>query len=240
MVHTLVHQLSNLRTTMVVRKMVGVRGVFNSAWSGLVYYWTPERALMRLSLMTLEQQEVYREEDPEAPLVGSSVSPDQRHIVGMAPRLAGPGAPVFQIIRLDITTGKRDVILEHPEICNPHLQFLTRGLKVAQCELIGRKDLSHLKMLFEAGKTRWPGMYWNAASRYPGDFAVGDTVNVAARIESTTKPAGWYILLSEATAAGCPDFAILKGGTSPIRQVQDGWAPRGLMGRMLSSFAPAF
>jgi adenylate cyclase len=42
-------------------------------------------------------------------------------------------------------------------------------------------------------------------------------VNVAARIESTTKPAGWYILLSEATAAGCPDFAILKGGTMPLK-----------------------
>jgi single-stranded-DNA-specific exonuclease len=69
---------------------------------------------------------------------------------------------------------------------NPHLQFLTRGLKVAQCELIGRKDLSHLKLLFDAGKTRWPGMYWNAASRFPGDFAIGDTVNVVYRLERNT------------------------------------------------------
>jgi len=121
----LVHELPTLKITMVVKKMVGVRGVFNNAWSGLVYYWTPDRRLMRLSMMTLEQEEVYREEDPEAPLVGvgASVSPDQRYIIGMAPRLAGPGAPVFQIIRLDITTGTREVILEHPEISNPHLQF---------------------------------------------------------------------------------------------------------------------
>jgi len=119
----LVHELSTLKITMLVKKMVGVRGVFNNAWSGLMYYWTPERKLMRLSLMTLDQEEVYAEEDPEAPLVGSSVSPDQRYIIGMAPRLTGPDAPIFQIIRLDITTGKREVILEHPEICNPHLQF---------------------------------------------------------------------------------------------------------------------
>lgn len=119
----LVHDLTRLRITMVVKKMVGVRGVFNNAWSGLMYYWTPERKLMRLSLMTLEQEEVYAEENPDVPLVGSSVSPDQRYLIGMAPRLQGPGAPVFQIIRLDITTGERMVILEHPEICNPHLQF---------------------------------------------------------------------------------------------------------------------
>lgn len=69
---------------------------------------------------------------------------------------------------------------------NPHLLFLTRGLKVAQCELIGRKDLSHLKLLFDAGKSRWPAVYWNAAGRFPGDFAVGDTVNVVYRLERNT------------------------------------------------------
>ena len=119
----LVHELDRLRITMVVRRAKGVRGVFNAAWSGLVYYWTPERKLMQLSLMTLEQKEVYVEEDPAAPLPGSSVSPDQRHVIGMTPRLKGRGAPVFQIIRLDLQTKQRAVIFEHPEICNPHLQF---------------------------------------------------------------------------------------------------------------------
>ena len=119
----LVHELDRLRITMVVRRMKGVRGVFNAAWSGLLYYWTPERKLMQLSLMTLEQKEVYAEEDPAAPLPGNSVSPDQRYVIGMTPRLKGPGSPVFQIIRLDLKKKVREVIFEHPEICNPHLQF---------------------------------------------------------------------------------------------------------------------
>jgi hypothetical protein len=119
----LVHELDRLRITMVVRRMKGVRGVFNAAWSGLLYYWTPERKLMQLSLMTLEQKEVYAEEDPGAPLPGNSVSPDQRFVIGMTPRLKGPGSPVFQIIRLDLKKKVREVIFEHPEICNPHLQF---------------------------------------------------------------------------------------------------------------------
>lgn len=123
----LVHELDTLRTTMVVRRALGVRTVCTSAWSGLMHYWTQDRKLMRLSLMTLEQQEVYAEDDPAAPLPsgggGSSISPDQRYLIFMAPRLNGPGAPVFQIIRLDLQRQRREVIFEHPEICNPHLQF---------------------------------------------------------------------------------------------------------------------
>jgi hypothetical protein len=119
----LVHELDTLKITMAVRKSKGVRGVFNNAWSGLLYYWTPERKLMRLSLETLEQKEVYAEEDPNAPLAASSVTPDQRYVLGMTTRLTGPGSPVFQIFHLDLVKKTRTVILEHPEICNPHLQY---------------------------------------------------------------------------------------------------------------------
>jgi hypothetical protein len=119
----LVHELDTLRITMVVPRAIGVRGVFTSAWSGLMYYWTPDRRLMRLSLMSLEQEEVYREEDAALTLVGGSVSPDQRYIIGQDKRLTGPGAPTFQIVRLDLHKKIREVIYEDQEIANPHLQF---------------------------------------------------------------------------------------------------------------------
>jgi single-stranded-DNA-specific exonuclease len=65
---------------------------------------------------------------------------------------------------------------------NPPLVFLTRGMRVAHCELIGRKELHHLKLLLEGGATRWPAVYWNAAARFPGEFTIGDTVDVAYRL----------------------------------------------------------
>ncbi len=65
---------------------------------------------------------------------------------------------------------------------NPPLAFLTRGMRVSHCELIGRKDLSHLKLLLEAGATKWPAVYWNAAARFPGEFTIGDTVDVVYRL----------------------------------------------------------
>jgi single-stranded-DNA-specific exonuclease len=65
---------------------------------------------------------------------------------------------------------------------NPPLAFLTRGMRVAHCELIGRKDLSHLKLLLEAGATKWPAVFWNAAARFPGEFTIGDTVDVVYRL----------------------------------------------------------
>jgi len=123
----LVHELDTLRTAMVVPRALGVRSVFTSAWSGMMYFWTPDRRLMRLSLMTLEQEEVYREEDPSSALGGdggaSSVSPDQRYVIVHAKRLTGPGSPTFQIVRIDLQKKIREVIYEDPEIANPHLQF---------------------------------------------------------------------------------------------------------------------
>lgn len=46
---------------------------------------------------------------------------------------------------------------------------------------------------------------------------VGDTVNVAARIESETKNIGWPILVSEATMQAAPDLAFLPVGNLMLK-----------------------
>lgn len=117
----LVHELPTLKITMIEK--AASRGLFNSAWSGLVYFWNARRELIRLSLDTLESKVVYVEADPDAPLLGASVSPDQRYVIGATYRLTGPGSPTVSVVRLDLQRGKSEVIFEHPEIINPHLQF---------------------------------------------------------------------------------------------------------------------
>lgn len=123
----LVHDLRTLHTAMVVPRAIGVRNVFTSAWSGQMCYWTPDRKLMRLSLMTLESEEVYREEDPDAQLGGGggacSMSPDLRYVIFQGRRMTGKDSPTFQIVRIDLKHAKREVIYEDPQISNAHLQF---------------------------------------------------------------------------------------------------------------------
>ncbi len=79
---------------------------------------------------------------------------------------------------------------------NPPLSFLTRGLRITQCDLIGRKDPVHLKLLLDSGKTKWPAVYWNAASRYPSEFSVGDTVDVVYRLARNTYGGGENLQLT--------------------------------------------
>ena len=69
------------------------------------------------------------------------------------------------------------------------------------------------------------GCVGNMGSTNRFDYSVvGDTVNIAARIESSCKEIGWPLLMSEMTASRCPDFALLearaialKGKSRPVK-----------------------
>lgn len=69
---------------------------------------------------------------------------------------------------------------------NPPLAFLTRRMKIVSADLIGRKEQNHVKMLLEAGKLKWPAVFWNAAPRLSVDFKIGDTVDVVYRFGKNT------------------------------------------------------
>ena len=47
-----------------------------------------------------------------------------------------------------------------------------------------------------SGRNRWPAVYWNAASRFPGDFTIGDVVNVVYRLGRNSYAGGENLQLT--------------------------------------------
>lgn len=65
---------------------------------------------------------------------------------------------------------------------NPPLVFLSRGVTIESMELMGKSEQKHLRMLFAAGKYKWPAVYWNSADRANRDFSRGDKVDIVFRL----------------------------------------------------------
>ena len=60
---------------------------------------------------------------------------------------------------------------------NPQLSFLARGLMIADAAIIGKKA-DHVRLLLDAGRNKWPALYWNAAEKVGTEFSPGDRVDV--------------------------------------------------------------
>jgi single-stranded-DNA-specific exonuclease len=61
---------------------------------------------------------------------------------------------------------------------NPPLVFLARGLTIRDITLLGKPEAVHVKLTLDAGKYKWPALYWNAVERVNRDFALGETVDL--------------------------------------------------------------
>jgi single-stranded-DNA-specific exonuclease len=62
---------------------------------------------------------------------------------------------------------------------NDPLTFLARKLTVREINFIGKPDSKHLRMTIDAGKHKWPGLYWQAADRVLNkEFGVDDQVDL--------------------------------------------------------------
>jgi single-stranded-DNA-specific exonuclease len=61
---------------------------------------------------------------------------------------------------------------------NEPLIFQAGGLRVADLALMGKPDLKHVKLTLDAGKHKWPAMYWQAAEKVKRDFDLEDRVDL--------------------------------------------------------------
>ncbi len=61
---------------------------------------------------------------------------------------------------------------------SPQLTYLSRELKIAQMNLMGRDGQNHVKFLFDTGSVKWPAVFWNGAERVGRDFNETDRLDV--------------------------------------------------------------
>jgi len=66
---------------------------------------------------------------------------------------------------------------------NEQLNFMAKRLSVKEINFIGKPESKHLKMTLDAGKYKWPALYWQNADRVAnGEFGVNDKVDIAFNI----------------------------------------------------------
>ena len=69
---------------------------------------------------------------------------------------------------------------------NEQLVFMAQHLKIVSADIMGKTEKLHLKLTFDCGKYKWPAIFWQASERLNRDFAVGDFVDVAFRLNRNT------------------------------------------------------
>jgi len=116
----------------------------------------------------------------------------------------------------------------------------TAGLKMLECvDQLNASDIFQFKSAnadlgnveIGIGINSGEGCVGNLGSSQRFDYSVvGDTVNVAARIESSCKKFGWPLLLSDNTAQACKDLAMLKAGMVALKGKSEPVALYALMG----------
>ena len=66
---------------------------------------------------------------------------------------------------------------------NPPLVFLAKKLVIKTLDIVGQKEVGHIKFSLDAGKNIWPAIYWNSSDRAGRDLNVGDTVDAIFRVD---------------------------------------------------------
>jgi single-stranded-DNA-specific exonuclease len=62
---------------------------------------------------------------------------------------------------------------------NEQLVFLTKNIVVREINFIGKPEPKHTKMMLDAGKYKWPALYWQSAERVLNkEFGINDKVDV--------------------------------------------------------------
>jgi single-stranded-DNA-specific exonuclease len=62
---------------------------------------------------------------------------------------------------------------------NEQLVFMTKNITIKDINFIGKPEAKHLKMTLDAGKFKWPALYWQSADRVINkEFGINDKVDI--------------------------------------------------------------
>jgi len=66
---------------------------------------------------------------------------------------------------------------------NEQLNFLVKKIIIKDINFIGKPEAKHVKMTLDAGKYKWPALYWQSANRVMNkEFGVNDKVDIVFNI----------------------------------------------------------
>ena len=65
---------------------------------------------------------------------------------------------------------------------NEALSFLVRRIRITDISFMGKGEAKHVKLTLDAGKHKWPAVYWQAADKVKREFDLGDEVDLVFRI----------------------------------------------------------
>ena len=61
---------------------------------------------------------------------------------------------------------------------SPELVLMTRGIKIIDTFVLGKKEPRHLKVVFDTGRNKIPAMFWGQAERLRKDISIGKKYDV--------------------------------------------------------------
>ena len=69
---------------------------------------------------------------------------------------------------------------------NPELVFMTKGVRIAGGQVMGKGERQHLKLYLEIGRQKWPALWWDQGPLYKTEFNDGDLIDVAYNFQRNT------------------------------------------------------
>lgn len=66
---------------------------------------------------------------------------------------------------------------------NQQLLFMAKNLPVSDAMVMGKGEKTHLKIIVNPGKYKWPCLFWNEGERFRRDFNIGDSVDILFHVE---------------------------------------------------------